>query len=185
MQPLLQRRAIEHRGPGVDVDRFAIYPIKARRSIHPAVRADHKHRGQHAGYADDHTACPMSPGLNAVPAIKKNPQRDRLEEKGGAFPGERQPCNGPRVLHELRPEKAQLKRKDRAGNSSRREENSHALGPCFGETQVNRILGLEPTPMGNRHEKWHGDADGRKNDVKSERNSHLRTRRQEICHKAN
>ena len=106
--------------------------------------------------------------MNAIPAVEKNPESDSFEKKGRAFPCERQPADRARVFHKLGPEQSKLEREHRARDRTRGEENSHSLGPGFGEVQINQLFGFEPAPMGNRHEERHRDADRREDDVKTQ-----------------
>ena len=50
----------------------------------------------------------MGEGRNAIPAVEKQPEEDRLGEKREAFERERHADDGARVTHEPGPEQAEL-----------------------------------------------------------------------------
>src|SRR6185503_13310839 len=62
------------------------------------------------------------------------------------------------------------------------EENRGALGPTLCEREIDLVLAAQPLPLSNDHQERHCNPDRRKDDVKSERHRHLRSRRQQIVH---
>ncbi len=122
----------------------------------------------------------MGPRTELVPTVQVQAEEDGFEEEREPLKRERHSDNGPRELHERRPQETEFEREHGAGHSADREENGRSSCPPLGQVQVFRTTGTQPCDLGGDHHDRHGHADHRKNDVKGERHAHLPPRVEKV-----
>ena len=135
------------------------------RVVHPAVDGDHESRAREARDHDRDSGQHMRAGRQAVPAVDVDRDEDRLDEEGRALERERHPEHLAPLLHELRPQEAELEREDGAGDDADRKQDQHHLRPALGERLVGGVARAEPKPLAEEHHRREGDAEADEGDV--------------------
>ncbi len=131
---------VEQRRERVDVGHLAVRGQReALRVVHPPVDGDHRGRAEDARRGDDKPAQEVGALGQPVPAVDVDRDEDRLDEEGETLDREREAEDLAELLHELRPQQAELEREDRAGDDADREQDQHHLRPALGHGLVDRV----------------------------------------------
>ena len=82
MQGLGERGRVEHRRDRVDVDRPAVYEVKAGRRVHPGIGDHHEDARQPAAHRHEPAGREMGTRRDAIPAVEVDAEEDRFGEEG-------------------------------------------------------------------------------------------------------
>lgn len=182
VQRLGERGGVGHRGERPDVHGLSAEHLEPCRRVHPCVRDDDEDPGQHAAQRHHDSGEDVRRSTHAIPRVEVDAEEDGFGEEREPFEGEGHAEDGPGELHEAGPEESELEGEDGAGDRADGEEDGGALGPAFGEVEIDPVAGACITPLGDDHEEGQPDSDHREDDVEGQRHGHLAARREQVGH---
>src|SRR5258708_24691358 len=120
---------------------------------------------------------------DAIPSVEEEPEENGLGEERETFERKRHANNGTRFFHKAWPQQPEFKRQHGPGNGADCEQDRGAARPAFAQLKIDRLLGLEIKRLRNRHQDRHADPCRGEDNMKCQRQSHLRSRIKKVAHR--
>src|SRR5215203_956595 len=115
-----------------------------------------------------------------LPAVDVDVDEDRLGEEEDPFERKREAEDVPETAHELGPEQAHLEREHRSSDRADDECHARDLRPALSQPERDLVASPQAEVVGDQDDRRKGNPDARQDDLKAERERHLRARRAQL-----